>query len=83
MTKTANGDDLNTLIHEGDIALAAGEKRHAVYRALPRAGPFFDTDDADDWTPDAADPFAKGGAAAARPAAAAPAGLLAALQKKR
>jgi len=64
-------------------ALAAGEKRHAVYRALPRAGPFFDTDDADDWTPDAADPFAKGGAAAARPAAAAPAGLLAALQKKR
>ena len=64
-------------------ALAAGEKRHAVYRALPRAGPFFDTDDADDWTPDAADPFAKSGAAAARPAAAAPAGLLAALQKKR
>ncbi|KAH8071588.1 hypothetical protein JL721_4088 [Aureococcus anophagefferens] len=41
-------------------ALAAGEKRRGLRCA---AGPFFDTDSADDWTPDAADPFAKGGAA--------------------
>jgi len=60
--------------------LAAGETRNAAYRGLP-AQPLFPTENVgEDWRPDAADPFVKGGASAPRRAAA-PAGLFAALQR--
>ena len=74
---------VDVVARDAQGALAAGEKRHAAYRALPTSEPLFPTDDVgDDWAPDAADPFAK---KADRPPPRPPgaAGLLAAIQQKK
>ena len=44
MKKAADGGDINTLIHEGDLALAAGEKRTANPRGAAKVAKNDDVD---------------------------------------